>query len=719
MAQYVEVNGQTIEFPDGMAAPDIEKAITANYLNIKPAQPVAVKAGGMLNDVGRQVGLTARYGIEGLANLAQIGTEPIRYLQDKLTPDRAPSLSQLVTGEESPKSLPLGMIATQFADKIGLPSPQNANERVVGDAARMMVGAGGFAGGSQSAANALSGTAQKVFSYMAANPVSQITGAAGGGLAGGASREAGGTNGEQVLASVLGTVAGGLAPSGVNAVVQRVNAMRTTPMQLEGKINLALREGGIDFSQLPRGVRETLMADVRKASASGGDLNADALRRLADFRMTNTTPTRGMLTLDPVQITREQNLAKIGANTADEGLQGLARTQNQNNTRLIGNLDALGAADGSIEAAGRQVVNAITGRQAGLRSAEQAAWDAAKASPGYRQPISSGVLSDINRALDDQGLMPFMNEKINSYMGAFQSGQRPFTPQDYRNLQSMLSREVAKGSNEGAAAQLAQRILRDADVAPVQSTGPALTTARTAAGMRASDAADDAALSAIDQVNTARNATRQAYAYEDSTPLVRSVLSDSATSDPQRIAQRFIVGGTADEAATLAQEVGPQGAQAVKGAILAQLKDKATQGANNEVAKFSQSAFNRELRKIGERKLQLFFTPEEIAQLQANGRVASYMQAQPVGSAVNNSNSGALALGGIYDAMNTLAKYVPFGRQIVIDPLKSLDVSLAQRQAQIIAPSLLTPTPRQMAPSLLGPGVAAGGLLAAPRPERP
>lgn len=36
MAQYVEVNGQTIEFPDGMAAPDIEAAIKANMSSLSP-----------------------------------------------------------------------------------------------------------------------------------------------------------------------------------------------------------------------------------------------------------------------------------------------------------------------------------------------------------------------------------------------------------------------------------------------------------------------------------------------------------------------------------------------------------------------------------------------------------------------------------------------------------------------------------------------------------
>lgn len=38
MAQYVEVNGQTIEFPDGMSAADMEGAIKANFMSIKPAE---------------------------------------------------------------------------------------------------------------------------------------------------------------------------------------------------------------------------------------------------------------------------------------------------------------------------------------------------------------------------------------------------------------------------------------------------------------------------------------------------------------------------------------------------------------------------------------------------------------------------------------------------------------------------------------------------------
>lgn len=71
MPQYVEVNGQVIEFPDGMPAGEIESAIKANIMSIKPAQQekapnptegmstfdkVAAGVGKSVVDFGRGVG---------------------------------------------------------------------------------------------------------------------------------------------------------------------------------------------------------------------------------------------------------------------------------------------------------------------------------------------------------------------------------------------------------------------------------------------------------------------------------------------------------------------------------------------------------------------------------------------------------------------------------------------------------------------------------------
>jgi hypothetical protein len=448
--------------------------------------------------------------------------------------------------------------------------------------------------------------------------------------------------------------------------------------------------------------------ELASALRTNQELDPAAVSRLLDFKATGLTPTRGMLTLDPVQITREQNLSKIGANSMDGQLQGLARIQNENNERLIGNLNNLGAGRGDTLRAGEAVTGSVLGTRAGLRSAEQSAWDAAKNAPGYKQPISSEVISDINGALGDQALMPFMNPTISKYMEAFQTG-RPFTPQDYANLRSMLSAEAAAGGNQSRAANLAARILDGADLRPagLQSGGGAVVPQGMANGMRQ---ADNAATDAIGAINQARGATRAAYAFEDSNPLVRNVLSGGATSDPQRIAQRFVLGGTANEAADLVRQMGPQGLTPIKEAIVADLKSKALSGASDEVGKFSQSAFNKALNAIGERKLSILFTPEELQALRTNARVASLMQAQPVGSAVNNSNTAALLFGKGVDFLG--ASQLPF----VSNALNSARVTMGNRQMQNLAPGLLAEqAKRPFMGGLIAPAAAIGGLLAAPQ----
>ena len=731
MAQYVEVQGNVIEFPDGMSAPDIEKAIRANFASIKPA--AAASVGKEINSIPRQLGLTARYGMEGLANMAQIGTEPLRYLQDAITPDRT---------DGKPKSMPLGAVATQFADWLGLPSPQGANERVVGDAARMVVGAGGLGAASRVASRAVPAMAEYVAPQanrvaqwaadaanasrtipqaLSANLGQQTAAAAGAGMAGGASREAGGGAGMQGVAAFGGGVLAGLVPgmagSAITAARSAFNKM--TPQQMDAQISAVLNRAGVDYSQVPERARQAMRAEMAGALQAGKELDPQAVARMADFVKVGAVPTRGMVSQNPVQITREQNLAKIGANTADETLNGLPLIQNRNNATLIRNLNDQGAARGSTQAAGEQVNATILGRQASLRGEETAAWGAARGTPGYRQPIEARVISDINQALGDEGQMAFLNPQISKYMEAFQTGQQPFTPQAYRNLQSMLSNELSRGGNEAAAAGTARRILEAAELRPITNPrgvdfGNVPVTADVAARLRGMDAQPR---QAIDAVNQARQATRAAYAYEDSSPLVRSVLSDGAAGDPARIAQRFVVGGTANEAATLAQEVGAAGRGPIRDAIVAHLKEKAVGGASDEVGKFSQSAYNKALRDIGDRKLSLFFSPEEVGQLRAVGRVASYMQVQPVGSAVNNSNSATTLMGRGYDALKGLAGKVPFGKAMLLDPVQNIEISMRNRAALNVAPGLLAQ--QQQAPlaqGLLLPGLAMGGLLAGPRP---
>ncbi len=690
---------------------------------LENAKAAAVRAGGMLNEIPRQIGLTARYGIEGLANTAQAFTEPVRQLitdpvaravQSDLT------TSDLVLGKTKARGKPLGQIATEFADWMGLPSPQNANERVVADATRLVAGSAGIIKGSQAASNAVTGTAQRVFSALAANPTSQLSGAAGAGLAGGASREAGGTGLEQAGATMLGAIVGGMTPDTVNKIVSRVQAMRGSQLQLEGQIAVALRESGVDWQALPQNIRNSLLADVRRASAVGDDINPEAVRRLADFRLTGTTPTRGTITLDPVQITREQNLAKMGANSTDEGLQGLARVQNQNNARLIENLNTLGAGRGDPMRAGSSTVERVLGRDATLQQNVSQLYRAARDMPGGDIPLRRDqIVTNIYDRLSRENKLAFLPKEVSDMIDTIsagtitRNGQQFDVPFDARTLDNLMTTiaTAQRGTRDGnvrAALSIVRNAIDDTPITPVKAEfgGNQLVTEAGARFLRESD---EQAPQFMEALNRARAAARERFAWQESSRPVAAILDGA---EPDTLVQRFLVGGSVSDARALAQNGDPA---ALRDALLYHLKSKAVSGASDEVAKFSQSAFNKAMRDIGEDKLRIFLSPEEIAQLQANGRVASYMQVQPVGSAVNNSNSGAL----LAQKANEWLSMIPAGKMLIADPMQSIGINLAQRNAQNVAPGLLIPTPRQVAPGLLGPGIAMGGLLAAPGPVGP
>ena len=104
-------------------------------VSLEPVDHDPFKAAGKslnrgLSDIPRQLGLTARYALEGPAQAAQVFTEPVAGLMRWAgIPTR-----------------PLGEIASGAADAIGLPKPETSQERVVGDATRLLAGTGGMLG---------------------------------------------------------------------------------------------------------------------------------------------------------------------------------------------------------------------------------------------------------------------------------------------------------------------------------------------------------------------------------------------------------------------------------------------------------------------------------------------------------------------------------------------------------------------------------------------
>jgi hypothetical protein len=666
-----------------------------------PATPAAVSVGQTvnadLNSIPRQVGLTARYGLEGLANTAQIATEPIRAITDRLF-------------GQTGKTAPLGVMATRAADWMGLPAPATPNERVVGDATRLVAGAGGL-GGAARAASSLPGLAGQAGEFLSANMPQQLSSAAGAGLLGGASREAGGGPVTQGVASLIGGVAGGTVPGAVGSVVNagRNLVSKINPQPVDQQIQLLLQRANVDWSALPTAAQNSLRRDLTDALNTGQGLNSDAVRRLADFRAVGATPTRGAITQDPVQITREMNLAKTAANTKDAQLHGLPLIQNQNNTTLIRNLNDAGATQGDQYLAGQAAIGGIQGRDASMQAGVNGLYDRVRGMAGGDIPLDRKPFIDsIYGALQKENRMAFFPKELGDTLNSISSGNTPFTPQTVDMLKTMMA-TASRSANDGnvrAAINVARNAL---DQTPVNlpPLGPGLMSG---AQVGALNGATNQAQDVMGAMNEARRAAAQRFSWQESARPIEAALGGA---QPDAFVQQHVIRGTLADAQAVAQNAP---VEPVKNAILEHLKSRALNGAADEVGKLSQSAYNKALDAIGDRKLALFFSPQELAQLRSVGRVASYVQVQPIGSAVNNSNSGAMLIGKGYDALKALAAKIPGGQSLLLNPLSNIEMSIQNRQAQNVVPGLLTP-PVQRPPfsrGLLLPAAAVGGLLAAP-----
>jgi hypothetical protein len=658
-----------------------------------PANPVqdagrAVNRG--ISDLPRQVGLAGRYGLEGLANAAQVFTEPVAGLMRMAGINTAP----------------LGQVATSAADAIGLPKPRDELERVVGDATRLVAGAGAGLGGAQQLAK-LPGLAGSVGSALSTAPTAQLTSAAGGGGLSGLSREGGGDELQQAAAGLIGGVAGGFAPGlvqGATAGVKRALTPKMTPQQLDAQINVIFERSGGDYSQIPERARQALRTELRSALQSGKEVNADAVRRLADFQALGVTPTRGMVTQDPVQITREMNLAKMGANSADDQLQGMARIQNQNNTRLIGNLNEAGASRGDQFRAGESAIGGILGRDAQKAANVTTLYDQARDTTGRSAQLNGRAFADkVSEVLDQNLLGGALPPQVEQHINRISAGQVPFDVNYAEQLKTLMG-NLQRNTNDGQTRMALGMVRRALDDTPLMQQ--AAQTAPGGIPMLGGSGGSNLGQESIDAFNAARQAARERFAWQESG---RPVAQAIGGAQPDDFFQKYVIKGTVADARNLANNV-PVGE--TRDAIVNHLKDRALGGAADEVGKFSQSAYNKALSQIGDKKLALFFQPEEIENLKRVGRVASYTQVQPVGSAVNNSNSGALLLGRGLDMLRN----VPVVGPMVSPAVQNVRATLQQRAAENVTPGLLGPVQREpVMRGLLNPAIAyTGGLLAPP-----
>ena len=688
-------------------------------------------------ELGRQGGLTLRAAAQGVMSFPGMVNDAIGGVYN--------TGADLIQGKgKGFRFQPTAYAVGNLLDKAGVAKPENADERVVQEAATLGFGAmsgAGLAGGlSRSATNPV---VNKTLAEVAARPGMQVASAVGAGGAGAISRENGGSPGQQFLASLFGGLSAPLAVKGLQSLgdtAGRIINQARNPEQLTATLRMELERAGIKWDDLSAPVKVQLQNDAKKAVYSGQSLDGAALRRLADFRTVGATPLLGDITQDPVMLTRQRNLSKTLANMGEDSEDSLPMLENKNTAQVLDSINRLGRSPDDAFTTGQRIIDRVKSQDAGLKAQESALYGAAREAYGRDIPLDRGAfLQSANQRLDDTNagyaLPPIVRNILNEFSD---NPNQPFTVDRIDSLKRILSNEAFKAQRSGDGnAGMAIRAVREAldDVQPRIPAfgGNQLATPQQAATLRQGDPAAEA----MRLFDTARGFARDRRQWQESAAFIEDALGGAAPDD---FVKKHIIGADVGDLAKLKQMIGAGGAsesralstvtnpgaapstatqnqqliESVRQQLLNYVKQRG--GVEDGLTKMGSKGMKDAFDSIGERKWSMFFDNQELQQIKAAINVGRLMQVQTAGSATNNSNTAGAAIGQLLNIRN-----IP----VLGDSLKRGAASFQLGRMQNLTPGLLSSGPKPLVPapqpgsveSLLRAGLPpplALGLLAAP-----
>jgi hypothetical protein len=215
MPQYIEFNGETVEFPDGMSDAQIATALKGSKATATPAPPQR----SMGQEVGRQLGLTGRILAEGVA-------APVNAVGDFLS--GAYNLGSMALGSES-RMPTMSQSQSQALTKMGVPVAETGLERAVQAGGQAMAGTGSQAAIAKGLGQIAAPLTQNLVQQV---PVSGVAGMASQAMAEKTKSETDSDLGATVMGILAGTIAGGVTGKTIGGA-QKMAGRTETPLTVE------------------------------------------------------------------------------------------------------------------------------------------------------------------------------------------------------------------------------------------------------------------------------------------------------------------------------------------------------------------------------------------------------------------------------------------------------------------------------------------------------
>lgn len=433
--------------------------------------------------------------------------------------------------------------------------------------------------------------------------------------------------GPKALQTAVGTVAGGVLNPVVGAAADKALPLLTSirnkaasyigggsfdpadaAVKTDAIINDALKESGQSVETIPPSQLEGVRQQVQDALSRGKKLDAAAALRKADFDAEGIAATQGQITRDPMQFAEEQTMKAMS--------RPLSQTIEAGNKKVMQGIGQYGANAQEAPAAATTLADALRSYDKGQQGNITTAYATARASAGKDLEVPTQGLQDTYK----QVYKTFKDSVPTAVRDEFSAlGSGPFTFENADELRKIINANVKPDARD--------------------PTNAALSTLRSALNNAQKDAAAGGGPFA-----PAVKLAADHFAQQEAIPALGDAASGS-TGD--NFVSKYIINGQAADVqklASLLREQSPEAFQEARAQIGAHLSSKAF-GANVAADKpIAQESYNKALKNLGSAKLNAFFEPPEVEQLQRLGRIGAYQNSNPAAAASNFSNSaGALA----------------------------------------------------------------------------
>ena len=451
---------------------------------------------------------------------------------------------------------------------------------------------------------------------------------------------------------------------GVKNQAARFSTERTNQIlrSIDDKLDNALQSQGMRLSDLSDEVANGLRAEAKKALQSGKALNNEAIARKAVLEQAGIKGTRGQITGNAKQWQQEAELAKVQG--AGDELREKFISDNKRLAELL-DIEQNNTGGQSIDqfGVGRDAAESLLDQYSTNKQFVKEAYNAAKNAPGNDVLINGqGFSNDVFTALDDQALATFLPADIRNIVKQINDNPQYFTLRKGEELIKVLNNHYKSSMQMGE---------------PTATTH-ALGVVRQALQNRQDEALQgllsQGGNDAAQLYQFAREAHKANKSLQAKMPLLQDVLKQQGKGSVNYddLYKKHILNGKVDELAQTVDVLRNTNPQAVADIQQEVIKDISTKAVNAN-GQFSPAGMKRALDALGDRKLNILFSPDQVKRLKNIREAGHYAVTQPAHAAVNNSNTASGLMnyfGNIIGAIDGVGRRIPFVSNVVTGPLK-------------------------------------------------